>query len=302
MGSLGPKSTALRSKNGSRLLRSTTHRGPRVPCVLAIGGVDPGGGAGLAADVRAVAAAGAFASPVVATVTVQSTSGLVSQEPVRASLVLAQSNCVLEHQRVRAIKTGALGDEANVRTVARIAHAHRAIPLVVDPVRVASRAASAAARSVALVDRSGFAAIARDLVPLATIVTANTDEAAALTGIAIRRLDDARRAARAIVELGARAALVKGGHLADRAHAIDILVVGDRTITLSASRLRLAPFHGGGCLLASLIAARLALFALSARIDDAAIVAAVRWSKRRHRRALEHAIRDVGGALRVIDL
>ena len=103
---LGLEMSRETPKSGSRAAHAR-----RMTCVLVVAGVDPGGGAGIAADVRAIAAGGAFACPVVATLTVQSTAGLVSQHPVEAKLVTAQAEEVLAHQRVRVIKTGALGSE-----------------------------------------------------------------------------------------------------------------------------------------------------------------------------------------------
>ena len=99
-----------------------------MPCVLAVGGLDPGGGAGLLADARAIDKAGAFACGVAAVLTVQSTSGLVRSFPVSAARVYAQAREVLRTQDVRAIKTGALGTIQNVRTLARIADAYPKLP------------------------------------------------------------------------------------------------------------------------------------------------------------------------------
>lgn len=289
--------------------------------MLVVAGIDPGGGAGIAADVRASALAGAFVAPVVATITVQSTSGFVTQRAVSTPLVVAQAREVLTHQRALVIKTGALGSAANVRAVARLVRAH-ALPLVVDPVRVPSRirARSGASHGAALLDDSGVAAIRDALVPCATLVTANADEASALTGVRVRDRASARRAARALVDAGARAALVKGGHVDMRAaSAVDVLAIGERIVELSAPRLTLPPLHGGGCVLGTLIASRLArkMLALTqhsldrqtlrqtdrqkvADPSDAAIERAVRWSRDRHHALLERALVDVGGTARVI--
>src|SRR5450755_188005 len=137
----------------------------RTACVLAIGGLDPGGGAGLLADARGILAAGAFPCAVIAVLTVQSTSGLVSTHDVEAARVSAQAKAVLAHQRVRAIKTGALGSLANIRAVAAIADAHQHVPLVVDPVLVPSRGKGR------LLAESATHALAKLLVPRATLVT-----------------------------------------------------------------------------------------------------------------------------------
>lgn len=273
----------------------------RQACVLVVAGVDPGGGAGIAADVRAVRAAGAFACPVVATLTVQSTSGLVAQRAVGAALVVRQARAVLDEQRVCVVKTGALGSARNVSAIARLLR-DRALPLVVDPVRLPSRGRAA------LLDEVGFDHLRRELLPLATIVTANVDEAARLTGTAVDNVRSARIAALALVELGARAALVKGGHLSGR--AVDVLAVGTTVVLLDAPRLKIGAIHGGGCTLSSLIAGRLAILYKKERgqrerafvPSDRALVEAVRWSKAAHHSALRNRLVNVGGAASVLDV
>src|SRR5579872_6518423 len=149
-------------------------RGTR-PCALAIGGLDPGGGAGIAADLRAFDAAGAFGCAVASVVTVQSTAGLRSVHPVEARLVTAQAREVLLHQDVRAAKVGALGSAANVRAVARLFARPEAarIPLVVDTPMRATRARQAGARLIA---DAALEALRRDLLPRATLVTVNLPE------------------------------------------------------------------------------------------------------------------------------
>lgn len=272
----------------------------QLPCVLVMAGLDPGGGAGIAADVRAVSRARAFAAPVVTAITVQSTAGLARVVAVDAALVVAQAREVLAHQRVRAIKIGALANAANVRAVVSIVR-RAAVPVVFDPVGLATRAKPGTRG--ALVDARGFALACAELVPRATIVTANAAEAGALAGAPVVDLASAERAARAIVAMGARAALVKGGHFRarGRAHeAIDVLVIG-KTLTLLAaprlSRRETGTLHGAGCTLASLVAARLATS------DDAsprAITSAVRFAKRRHHAWLARGVADVGGPMRVL--
>ncbi|MFO0671311.1 MAG: bifunctional hydroxymethylpyrimidine kinase/phosphomethylpyrimidine kinase [Polyangiaceae bacterium] len=273
----------------------------QLPCVLVLAGLDPGGGAGIAADVRAVRVGGAFAAPVATAITVQSTAGLARVEPVRASLVTAQAREVIAHQRVRAIKVGALGNAANVAAVAAIV-GRTDVPLVLDPVGLATRATSSAAG--ALVDARGFALVRKRLVPRATIVTANAAEASRLSGIDVVDLVTAERAARAIVSLGARAALVKGGHFFARGRrdeAIDVLVVGDALTLLAAPRItrsKTRVIHGAGCVLASLVAARLAR--TNGAVLDVTIARAVRFAKRRHHAWLARGLADVGGPMRVL--
>jgi hydroxymethylpyrimidine/phosphomethylpyrimidine kinase len=267
----------------------TTRRLARMPCALTIAGLDPGGGAGIAADLRAFAAAGAFGCAVVALLTVQSTSGLGATRSVSSHLVVSQATEVLRHQDVRVVKTGALGSFENVRAVAAWLGGRRAIPAVVDPVLLpsAGRGRLLAARAIG--------ALKNELLPRATLVTANVPEAEALLGRRILSVAHTREAALALVDLGARGALVKGGHLTGE-RAVDVLALGSSVFELSAPRLVLPPVHGGGCILASLIAGRLAV---TEGTLDARLLAAVRWAKRVHQKGLR-SLRDVGGDRRVL--
>jgi hydroxymethylpyrimidine/phosphomethylpyrimidine kinase len=265
--------------------------GRSLPCALAIGGLDPGGGAGVIADLRAFAAAGAFGAAAVALVTVQSTGGLRSTRALSSRLVAAQAREVIEQQRVRAVKVGALGTLDNVRGVSALLDEFDALPVVIDtpmrPTRGEARLLAPAA-----------IAVLRDtLVPRATVLTVNLAEARALLGNAVLTLDDARGAALALARLGPGAALVKGGHLSGRM-AIDVLAIDNRVIELRSPRLDLGSMHGTGCTLASLIAGRLARCRVRP-VGSGAIIAAVRWAKRVHHAALSRAV-DVGGPARVI--
>ena len=262
-------------------------RPEKLACALAIGGVDPGGGAGLAADLRAFQAAGAFGCAVVAVVTVQSTSGLRSARPLRATEVLAQAREVLGNQRVGAIKTGALGDGANVRAVAQLLSRHREIPAVVDPVMLPSRGRSR------LLSERGVKDVRTLLLPRAALVTANVREAEALTGLRVTTTREATLAAQELCRLGARAALVKGGHLLGK-DAVDVLAMSDGEVfELSLPRVEAGLLHGTGCVLASLVAGRMAVKPAERLVEQ------LRWAKRVHHAAIVNA-RDVGGDARVL--
>ena len=264
-------------------------------CALAIGGLDPGGGAGVAADLRAFAAAGAFGCAAVALVTVQSTAGLRAVRALPAREVAAQAAEVLRHQRVGAVKIGALGSEGNVRAVAALLARHGRVPVVVDTPMAATRARGRGTHARLLASRA-VAAVRDALLPRATLVTANADEAEVLVGQRVTTVGEAHDAALALVAAGARAALVKGGHWGG-ASAIDVLAVGGDVTELRAKRLADGA-HGTGCTLASLVAGRLAV-RTAARVDAGALVAAVRWAKRVHHGALARAV-DVGGPARVL--
>jgi hydroxymethylpyrimidine/phosphomethylpyrimidine kinase len=196
---------------------------------------------------------------------------------------------VLRMQRVAAIKVGALGSQANARAVGELLSRNREIPSVVDTVLLPTRG-----RSRLLPERA-LSTLRRGVIRHATLVTANAPEAEAITGLRVTRLDEAHAAAQAILALGPRSVLIKGGHLSGK-DATDLLALrGDdgvvSIVSLRAPRLHLGPTHGGGCALASLIAARLAL--------GHQLEKAVSWAKRAHHSALENAV-DVGGEMRVL--
>jgi hydroxymethylpyrimidine/phosphomethylpyrimidine kinase len=266
----------------------------QTPCALSIGGLDPGGGAGIAADLRAFTAAGVFGCAALAVVTVQSTAGLRSVRAIPARELVAQASEVLRHQRVRAVKVGALGSEANVRAVARLLGRHPGLPVVVDTPMLPTRG-----KGRLLAERA-LAALRDELLPRATLVTVNADEAHALAGEPVRTVGEAHDAARALMKTGARAVLVKGGHLgpASGPTAVDVLAIGGEVVELRARRLAMGDVHGTGCTLASLIAGCLAARA-GTGVDAEGLVAAIRWAKRVHHAALTRAV-DVGGGMRVL--
>jgi len=191
-----------------------------------------------------------------------------------------------------AISTRIRGDPSGVRLVGDGLRPR--IPVVVDTPIAPTRGRSRLLATDAVETLKG------ELLPRATLVTVNVDEARALLGEPVRSVSEAHDAARALAALGPRAALVKGGHLAG-ANAVDVLAVQGEVIELRARRLPIGPTHGSGCTFASLIAGRLAA-ALPGRVDRDALVAAVRWAKRVHHAALARAV-DVsvdGRGLRVI--
>jgi hydroxymethylpyrimidine/phosphomethylpyrimidine kinase len=266
-----------------------------LPTALSIAGLDPSGGAGIAADLRGFGAAGVWGAAVCACLTVQSTRGVRRVQPVPAALVLAQAREVLGDARVRAFKTGALGSAANARAVAALIGDHPGVPSVVDPVMIPSRRAAAGAT----LHGPGVEPL-RALARAATLVTPNLAEAGALLGREIATDDDARDAAADLVEAGARAALVKGGHGAG-AEAVDWLAVRGRVVRIARRRRMTPPLHGTGCALASLIAGRLAARPGRGLPRAEHIIDAVRWARARLDFALARPL-VVGGGLRVLDV
>jgi hydroxymethylpyrimidine/phosphomethylpyrimidine kinase len=214
-----------------------------VSTLLVISGLDPTGGAGFLADARVAAEHGARVVGVITASTIQDTAGVRAALPLPPEHVGDALAALLSDVEVDAVKIGMLGDARTAATVARALAATRA-PVVWDPVLRASRGAALLAGDVE--------EAAAALLPEARLVTPNVDEARALTG-----LSDLEAAGRALVARGARAALVKGGHLpGDRSP--DVLVDGDRVEVLDAPRLDAGPLHGTGCVLSTAIAARLA--------------------------------------------
>ena len=218
--------------------------------VLILAGSDSGGGAGLQADLKTVTALGGYAATAVTAVTVQNTLGVTSVLPVPADMVTAQARAVLDDIGADALKTGMLGDIAMVETVAAILDSAAGIPAVVDPVMTAKGGA-------ALLATDAMDAVRRLMVPRARLLTPNVPEAEALTGLGITNLDDQRRAGEALLALGARAVLMKGGHLHGE-RVTDLLLTPEGETLFESARLETRHTHGTGCTLASACAAGLA--------------------------------------------
>lgn len=220
-----------------------------VPTALTIAGSDSSGGAGLQADLRAFHAVGVHGASVVTLVTAQGTRGIRKVVPLGPDIVRAQLEAVFEDLHPRACKTGALGNAAIVEIVADVLRSQPGVPLVVDPVINPTRGR-------ALLDDSGFAALVRELIPLATLIIPNKDETSRLAG-RTRGLEDARKACKVIVDMGARHVLVKGGHFAGD-DTVDLFYDGREFVEFRAPRLDVPPMHGLGCSLSALITGYLA--------------------------------------------
>ncbi len=219
------------------------------PVALTIAGSDPSGGAGLQADLKTFHQLGCYGMSVVTLLTVQNTVSVDAVEMVSPELVRRQLEAVTSDIPPAAAKTGALGSAAIIRVVAGWTRQSRT-PLVVDPVMISKHGAELLANEARL-------ALAAELLPRCTLVTPNAPEAARLTGLAVHDLEGMAAAARALVEMGAGAALVKGGHIAGE-DAVDVLFDGRREIRLSAPRLSSPHTHGTGCATAAAITAGLA--------------------------------------------
>lgn len=219
-----------------------------LPCALTIAGSDSGGGAGIQADLRTFAALGVFGASAITAVTAQSTTGVTGFDEVRPALVRGQIDAVLDDLPVAFAKTGMLASRAIIDVVVE-ALRDRPVALVVDPVMVAKGGAS-------LLAPDAVEAVRSRLLPRALLVTPNLPEAEALVG---RSIDDARgqeEAARALVGMGAGAALVKGGHA--EGDPVDVLFDGEVVHHLRARRVETRHTHGTGCTYSAAITALLA--------------------------------------------
>ncbi len=218
--------------------------------VLIIAGSDSGGGAGIQADIKAVTALGGYAATAITAITVQDTLGVHDVHPVPLAVIMAQARAVLDDIGADAIKTGMLGDAAVVQAVARLLDSAAGVPAVIDPVMIAKGGAS-------LLAAEAVEAVRRELVPRATLLTPNAPEAAALTGLAVETTDDLRRAGERLLTLGARAVLMKGGHVPGES-VIDVLMTHGGETTFEGPRIDTRHTHGTGCTLASACAVGLA--------------------------------------------
>jgi hydroxymethylpyrimidine/phosphomethylpyrimidine kinase len=221
------------------------------PVALAIAGLDPSGGAGVIADVKTFTAFGCFAAAAITSLTFQNTVGVSGAAHQSVETLRAQVLPIVEDFTVAAVKTGMLPTRELIAEVARLVRetALRDAALVVDPV----------VRSTSgydLIGDDALEALKRELLPLARVATPNVPEAERITGLRIVDEEGMRRAARAMCEMGARAVLVKGGHLAG--DATDVLDDAGRVRIFRAPRVASRSTHGTGCTLASAIAACLA--------------------------------------------
>ena len=246
---------------------------------LTIAGSDSGGGAGIQADLKTFAAHGVYGTSAVTAVTAQNTHGVRAWQAMPPDLVAAQIDAVVSDIGVHAVKVGMLATAAIVAIVAEAA-ARWSLPcLVLDPVMVAKGGDR-------LLDDEAVAAIRTVLLPRAHVVTPNIPEAEALTGRPIASVEDMRAAGERLVALGARIAVVKGGHAAGP-ESVDVVVSHAGHFELRGMRLETRHTHGTGCTLSSAIAANLAL----GRPDEDALRAARAYLEG----ALQHAPGIGGG-------
>ena len=224
---------------------------PKLPIALTIAGSDSGGGAGIQADLKTFTALGCHGTTAITCITAQNPRGVLGIQPIKAEIVRKQIEAVFAELPPRAVKTGMLFSTEIINTVAEFFAKGKRPPLIVDPVMVATSGA-------VLLKPSAIRALQERLLPLATLVTPNLDEAQLLLGRKLRTLEDLLDAAE---ELHARfgcAALVKGGHLKLGNEAVDVLFAGEQFTVLKARRIPGVSTHGTGCTYSAAIVAYLA--------------------------------------------
>jgi hydroxymethylpyrimidine/phosphomethylpyrimidine kinase len=221
----------------------------RIPRALTVAGSDSGGGAGIQADLKTFAALGVHGMSAITSITAQNTYSVTRVVDLDPEVVVEQIRVCVEDIGVDAIKTGMLHTIDIIRAVADELRKISA-PKVVDPVMVAKSGAP-------LLRENAIKTLVEELIPIADVVTPNAREAERLTGIPVKRLEDQKNAAKEIAELGARAVVVKGGHL-DGPMVRDVLYFNGDYIVLESERIQTKNTHGTGCTFASAIAAHLA--------------------------------------------
>jgi hydroxymethylpyrimidine/phosphomethylpyrimidine kinase len=224
----------------------------RYPRVLSIAGSDSGGGAGIQADLKTFSALGCFGMTALTALTAQNTLGVRSIHAVPLAFLTEQIDAVVEDIGVDAVKIGMLHSADTVRTVASALQRHGIERVVLDPVMVATSGAK-------LIDDKAIDVLVRELFPLAAVVTPNLDEASLLVGRPLLGEADMEAAARELLERGAQAVLVKGGHLAGGVVSDLLQVRGGAPQWMRAPRIVTPNTHGTGCTLSSAIASHLAL-------------------------------------------
>ena len=221
-----------------------------LPIVLSIAGFDPSCGAGVGADLKTFSAHNCYGVAVITALTVQSTLGVHAVHPTPAPILRAQLEALAQDLPIAAIKIGMLGTRANAVAVAEFLDKGNFQHVVLDPVIRAS------AGGPDLLDAGGVKFLTEELIKRASVVTPNIAEAALLTGLEITDVAGMEAAARKLVERGARAVVIKGGHM-DK--PVDVLFDGTELQALSGDRVKTENTHGSGCTFASAVASQLAL-------------------------------------------
>jgi hydroxymethylpyrimidine/phosphomethylpyrimidine kinase len=218
------------------------------PILLTIAGFDPSCGAGTVADLKTFAAHGCYGVAAITSLTVQNTQGVEAVHNTPAAELRGQLDILVKDCDIAAVKIGMLGNRGNAAVVAEFLDAHKFAIVVHDPVMNSSSGTE-------LLDAGGVKYLTAELLKRASVFTPNVPEAEALTGLEIKDLASMEAAARKLVEMGARAVIVKGGHM-DR--AVDVVFDGNEMVQLGGDTVKIESTHGTGCTFASALTAQLA--------------------------------------------
>ncbi len=227
---------------------STHTNGSAVPILLTIAGFDPSCGAGVAADLKTFAAHGCYGVAAITSLTVQNTQGVTAVHNTPSAELREQLDSLVGDCEIVAVKIGMLGNRGNAVVVGEFLDAHKFGHVVLDPVMKSSSGTE-------LLDAGGIKYVATELLKRASVVTPNVPEAELLTGLTIKEVADMEAAARKIVEMGAHAVIVKGGHME---RAVDVLFDGTEMVQLGGEKVKTDKTHGTGCTFASALTAQLA--------------------------------------------
>ncbi|MBQ8919390.1 MAG: bifunctional hydroxymethylpyrimidine kinase/phosphomethylpyrimidine kinase [Acidaminococcaceae bacterium] len=242
--------------------------------LLTIAGSDSSGGAGIQADLKTFAAHGVFGMSVITAVTAQNTCGVTLVQDMTPEMITAQIDAVFSDIRVDGVKIGMVSRSESIHAIAEGLKKWQPPVVVLDPVMISKS-------GYPLLQPEACAALIRELLPLATLLTPNLPEAEAICGFSIKTENKMEKAAANIIALGAKAVLVKGGHL-EGSSADDFLFDGTQGLWLPGIRIQTGHTHGTGCTLSSALAANLA--------KGLSLEEAVRAGKRYVTTAIEHGI------------
>ncbi|MDY4595117.1 MAG: bifunctional hydroxymethylpyrimidine kinase/phosphomethylpyrimidine kinase [[Pasteurella] aerogenes] len=225
----------------------------KVAQALTIAGSDSGGGAGIQADLKTFQMRGVFGTSVITAVTAQNTLGVFDIHPIPLATIDAQLNAIAQDFTISAFKIGMLGTAEIIETVAQSLKRHNFGKMVLDPVMIAKGGS-------ALLQQSAIAALKRELLPLAEVLTPNLPEARALTGVEVVDDKTAKAAALQLQDYGVKTVVIKGGHSQNSASEIcqDWVFMPDRQIVLESPRYHTLHTHGTGCTFSACLAAELA--------------------------------------------
>lgn len=224
---------------------------PSEPVIMTVSGFDPLGGAGVIADLKTFGANGCYGAAAITAIDVQERASTLNEvHPIDVHILRACMKSILTESRVKAIKIGMLATRANAEAVLEVLETHSSLPVVLDPLVRASG-------GVDLRDSSCVEFVRDQLLPRATVITPNLPEAAALTGLKVDDVEDMKLAARKLIDMGARAVVVTGGHLE---RPVDVFADSPSTLRiLAGDRIKPENIYGAACTFSSALAASLAL-------------------------------------------